>query len=193
MARSLAAGSAGWGIVWIAVLSVGREGMESALFIWATVRSSIEQTGALTTAGVLTGRALGIGLGWVVYRGARRIDMRRFFTWTGLFLIFVVAGIVSYGVGDLQEAGILPGIFTHAWDLSDHLPAAHSPLFWLYTLAQAMFQFSLQPTVLQVIAWWVYIVPVLALFLRQIRSSAAPGNRGTSSAQTPSQPTAARS
>lgn len=174
MARSLAAGSAGWGIVWIAVLSVGREGMESALFIWATVRSSIQQSVGLTTAGVLTGLALGIGLGWVVYRGARRIDMSRFFTWTGLFLIFVVAGIVSYGVSDLQEAGVLPGIFTHAWDLSAHLPAAHSPLFWLYVLAQAVFQFSLQPTVLQVIAWWVYIVPVLSLFLLQLRS---PGRR----------------
>lgn len=172
MAGTLSSHAAGWGVVWIAVLSVGREGMETALFIWATVRSSVEHDVALTTAGVLVGLALGIGLGWVVYRGARRIDMRRFFTWTGIFLILVVAGIVSYGVGDLQEAGVLPGIFSPAWDLSGLLPPTHSPLHWLYVLAQAVFQFSLQPTVLQVIAWVAYLVPVLVLFLRQVRSSA---------------------
>ena len=95
--------------------------------------------------------------------------MHRFFSWTGLFLIFVVAGIVSYGIGDLQEAGVLPGVFHHAWDLSAWLPENSSPLFWLYVLLQAMFQVNLQPTVLQVIAWWVYLVPVLFFFLRQVR------------------------
>ncbi|WP_207543985.1 FTR1 family protein, partial [Rothia kristinae] len=52
MAGSLAKDAKGWGVVWIAVLAVGREGVETALFIWATVRSSIEQTAFLTTAGV---------------------------------------------------------------------------------------------------------------------------------------------
>ncbi|KTR38350.1 iron uptake transporter permease EfeU [Rothia kristinae] len=172
MAGSLAKDAKGWGVVWIAVLAVGREGVETALFIWATVRSSIEQNAFLTTAGVITGLVLAVILGWVVFRSTRRINMHRFFSWTGLFLIFVVAGIVSYGIGDLQEAGVLPGVFHHAWDLSAWLPENSSPLFWLYVLLQAMFQVNLQPTVLQVIGWWLYLVPVLFFFLRQVRGSA---------------------
>lgn len=162
--RSLVERSSGWGMVGIAVLAVGREGVETALFIWATVRSSIETNAVATTAGVVTGLLLALLLGHLVYRGARTIDLRRFFSVTSCFLILVAAGICSYGVGDLQEAGVLPGVMNHAWDLSGSLPAAGSPLFWLYVLGQAIFQVNLQPTILQVIAWIAYFVPVAALY-----------------------------
>ncbi|WP_178945248.1 iron uptake transporter permease EfeU [Kocuria sp. TGY1127_2] len=168
--RSLVGGSGGWGMVWLAVLAVGREGVETALFIWATVRSSIQTNVLATTTGVLTGLVLSVALGWIVYRGARRINMRLFFSATGYFLIVVTAGICAYGIGDLQEAGVLPGIMSHAWDLSNRLPAITSPLFWTYTLGQAVFQVNLQPTVLQVLAWVVYLVPTVFLFTRQVSS-----------------------
>lgn len=168
--RSLARQSSGWGIVGLATLAVGREGVETALFIWATVQSSIQNNILATTAGVVVGLILAVLLGWAVYRGARRINLRLFFAVTGYFLILVTAGIASYGVGDLQESGVLPGIMTHAWDLSSHLPASTSPVYWLYVVGQAIFQINLQPTVLQTIAWCVYFVPVVVLFA--IRTSA---------------------
>ena len=169
LSRTLAEGGSGWGVVWIAVVAVGREGVETALFIWATVRSSIESSTMQTTAGVVTGLALAIVLGVLVYQGAVRINFRIFFAATGYFLVVVAAGIVAYGVGDFQEAGVLPGIMSHAWDLSAHLPNSTSPLYWLYVLLQAMFQLNLQPTVLQVVGWCLYIVPVLVLLTLQIR------------------------
>lgn len=169
LSRTLSAGSSGWGVVWIAVIAVGREGVETALFVWATVRSSIENSTMQTTLGVLTGLLIAIVLGVLLYQGAVRINFRVFFAVTGYFLVLVAAGIVAYGVGDFQEAGVLPGIMDHAWDLSDHLPATTSPLHWLYVLLQAMFQFNLQPTVLQVVGWLLYIVPVLVLLTIQIR------------------------
>lgn len=169
LSRTLAEGGSGWGVVWIAVVAVGREGVETALFIWATVRSSIESSTMQTTAGVVTGLALAIVLGVLVYQGAVRINFRIFFAATGYFLVVVAAGIVAYGVGDFQEAGVLPGIMSHAWDLSAHLPNSTSPLHWLYVLLQAMFQLNLQPTVLQVVGWGLYIVPVLVLLTVQIR------------------------
>lgn len=169
LSRTLAEGGSGWGVVWIAVVAVGREGVETALFIWATVRSSIESSTMQTTAGVVTGLALAIVLGVLVYQGAVRINFRIFFAATGYFLVVVAAGIVAYGVGDFQEAGVLPGIMSHAWDLSAHLPNSTSPLYWLYVLLQAMFQLNLQPTVLQVVGWGLYIVPVLVLLTLQIR------------------------
>ena len=113
LSRTLAEGGSGWGVVWIAVVAVGREGVETALFIWATVRSSIESSTMQTTAGVVTGLALAIVLGVLIYQGAVRINFRIFFAATGYFLVVVAAGIVAYGVGDLQEASVLPGIMSH--------------------------------------------------------------------------------
>ena len=107
-------------------------------------------------------------LGVLIYQGAVRINLRVFFAVTGYFLVVVAAGIVAYGVGDLQEANVLPGFTNHAWDLSRYLPDGASPFHWLYVLLQAMFQFNLQPTVLQVVGWWVYIVPTLVLLTLQI-------------------------
>ena len=168
LSKTLAEGGSGWGVVWIAVVAVGREGVETALFVWATVRSSIESSTMQTTAGVITGLVLAIVLGVLIYQGAVRINLRVFFAVTGYFLVVVAAGIVAYGVGDLQEANVLPGFTNHAWDLSRYLPDGASPFHWIYVLLQAMFQFNLQPTVLQVVGWWVYIVPTLVLLTLQI-------------------------
>ena len=184
LSRTLSGDGSGWGVVWIAVVAVGREGVETALFIWATVRSSIETSTMQTTAGVVTGLALAIVLGVLIYQGAVRINFRIFFATTGYFLVVVAAGIVAYGVGDFQEAGVLPGIMSHAWDLSAHLPDSASPLYWLYVLLQAMFQLNLQPTVLQVVGWCLYIVPVLVLLTLQIRGSRPSPRRGIAADQT---------
>ncbi|WP_067779201.1 iron uptake transporter permease EfeU [Actinomyces vulturis] len=166
LAQSLAKDASGWGVVWIAILAVGREGVETALFIWTTVKSSVETSTLTTTAGVLSGLILAFVLGYALYRGAIRFNLRKFFTVTGYFLVIVAAGIVSYGVGDLQEAGVLPGIMSHAWDYSAHLPGVNSPIRWLYEVGNAMFQVNLNPTVLQVVAWWVYIIPVTYMLYR---------------------------
>lgn len=185
MAGSLSKRSSGWGIVWLAILAVGREGAETALFIWATVRSSVENSVLATTAGVICGLLLAIVLGWVIYRGSRRINMKLFFSVTGYFLILVAAGIFSYGIGDLQEAGVLPGIMTRAWDFSAHLPDPGSPVYWLYVLGQAIFQVNVAPTVLQTIGWIVYILPVVILFGRQVHG----GRRTTGAVAPTSSPT----
>lgn len=154
----------GQGVVWIAVVAVGREGMETSLFVWATVRSAYEHRVSLTVLGLASGFAVAIVVGYLIYRGAVRINLRRFFLVTGYLLVLVAAGIVSYGIGDLQEAGVLPRLSTHAWDLSHLLPDQGSPLRWLWVVGEATFQVNLQPTVLQVIGWWAYLVPVATLF-----------------------------
>ena len=169
LSKTLSGGSSGWGIIWIAVVAVGREGVETALFVWTTVRSSIETSTMQTTLGVITGLLIAIVLGVLLYQGAVRINFRVFFAATGYFLVVVAAGIFAYGIGDFQEVGVLPGTMDHAWDLSAHLPEHASPLRWVYELLQAMFQFNLQPTVWQTVGWFLYIVPVLVLLTLQIR------------------------
>ena len=84
-----------------------------------------------------------------------------FFTWTGVLLILVAAGIFKYGVHDFQEAGVLPGLNNLAFDISGVL----DPTSWYAALLAGMFNITAAPTVLEAVAWVAYAVPVLVLFL----------------------------
>lgn len=154
-------------LVLVAMLAVGREGLETALFLWSTTEAVSRDTDA--TWQPLLGAALGILtailLGYLLYRGAISINLSKFFTWTGAFLILVAGGVLSYGVHDLQEAGILPGLNNLAWDVSDTI----DPSTWYATLLKGIFNFSPQTTVLEATVWFLYVVPVMTLFLLTIR------------------------
>lgn len=147
----------------LALLSVGREGLETALFLWAGAQASGSTAEPLI--GALLGIALAVVLGWAVYRGAVRLDLRRFFAWTGGFLVVVAAGVLSYAVHDLQEAGILPGLNALAYDISHHVP----PSSWYGTVLKGTVNFSPAPTWLELTVWWLYIVPVMTLHVRTVR------------------------
>ena len=167
-AAQLASGS-DWGVVWIAFIAVAREGIETALFVWATIKSSAENAIAAPALGVVTGLLVAVVIGWLIYTGAARINLSIFFNITGLLLIFVAAGIVSYGIGDLQEASVIPGWGTHIYDIPAYLDGSlYSWLTtssWWWTLLEAMFNVNASPTHLQLIGWVLYIVIILPLFL----------------------------
>ncbi|MFE3327393.1 iron uptake transporter permease EfeU [Streptomyces sp. NPDC059176] len=150
-------------LVATAFLAVGREGLETALFVWASVRASSDgTTGPLV--GVLLGIATAIVLGWLFYRGALRINLAKFFTWTGGMLVVVAAGVLAYGVHDLQEARFLGGLADKAFDVSATIP----PDSWYGTLLKGVFNFQPDPTVVQLSVWALYLVPTLALFLAPV-------------------------
>ena len=167
-AAQLASGSE-WGVVWIAFIAVVREGIETALFVWATIKSSAENAIAAPALGVVTGLVVAVIIGWLIYTGAARINLSIFFNITGLLLIFVAAGIVSYGIGDLQEASVIPGWGTPIYDITAYLDGSvYSWLTtssWWWTLLEAMFNANAAPTHLQLIGWVLYIVIILPLFL----------------------------
>ena len=154
---------AGLGLVLVAFLAVGREGIETALFIWAAVQA----TGATTMP--LLGAALGIltaiGLGVLIYAGMLKINLSKFFTYTGAILIVVAAGVLSYGVHDLQEAGLLPGLNALAFNVSAAVP----PDSWYGTLLKGTLNFSPATTWLEMFAWLAYAVPTLTLFITKSR------------------------
>jgi high-affinity iron transporter len=161
-------------VVGIAFLAVVREGLETTLLFFASAQGA-------TTAWPLVGLAAGLGtsvvIGALLYAGAVRINMTKFFTASGVLLIVVAAGIFKYGVHDFQEAGVLPGLSAHAFDVSGAL----DPSSWWGALVGGLFNITAQPTVLEMIAYGVYLVPVLALFLlpgrlwaRPARTAAAP-------------------
>jgi high-affinity iron transporter len=153
---------AGWGLVLVAFLAVGREGIETALFIWAAVQATGSSTFPLL--GAALGLLVAIVLGYLIYRGVLRINLSSFFTYTGLFLIIVAAGVLSYGVHDLQEAGVLPGSESFAFDVSSAIP----PASWYGTLLKGTINFSPATTWLQAVVWTLYVVPVLTVFIRRV-------------------------
>jgi high-affinity iron transporter len=170
------AAEGGWfALVLVAVLAVGREGLETALFLWSTTEAITRDSDA--TWQPLLYAALGIAtavvLGYLLYRGAIKINLSRFFAWTGGFLILVAAGVLSYGVHDLQEAGVLPGLNSLAWDVSDTL----DPNTWYATLLKGIFNFSPATTWLELGVWIAYVVPVMALFVIGVRRRRAPASR----------------
>ncbi len=167
-----AADAGRWSLTIVAMLAVGREGLETALFLWAATQAAAGGTGS--TTGPLLGAALGLVLamvlGYLIYRGALKINLGRFFTWTGAFLIVIAAGVLAYGVHDLQEAGLLPGLNNLAFDVSGVIP----PTSWYGTVLKGVFNFSPATTVLQAAAWLLYFIPTLAIFLYQKRQRTHP-------------------
>jgi len=154
---------AGWGLVLVAFLAVGREGLETALFIWAAVQASGSTT--LPLVGASLGIAVSVVLAYLIYRGVLSINLSKFFTYTGVFLIVVAGGVLAYGVHDLQEAGFLPGLGTLAFDVTAAVP----PDSWYGTLLKGVFNFSPATTVLEAAAWLAYVIPVMTLFLLSVR------------------------
>jgi high-affinity iron transporter len=155
-------------VVTVAFLAVAREGLETAVFFFSSVQSAGGGT-ALPLAGFLIGIAASVLLGWLLYRGAVRVNLSKFFTVTGVLLIFVAAGVFGYGIHDLQEAAILPGLHTLAFDVSAYVPASS----WYGTLLKGIFNFSPQTTVLEAIVWVGYVGIVLTLFLLPQRTTVA--------------------
>jgi high-affinity iron transporter len=172
-----AIGRGGSSLVVLATLAVGREGLETALFVWAAAKASGSNTHPL--AGGALGLMVATVLGVLVFRGSVRLDLGKFFRWTGGLLVFVAAGVLSYGIHDLQEAGILPGLDSIAFDVSTTIP----PSSWYGTLLKGTVNFSPRTTRLELAAWFAYVVPVLTLFLRTVRAKPSPPS--SSSAPSP--------
>ncbi|GAA2031311.1 FTR1 family protein [Agromyces tropicus] len=164
--------------VLIGALAVGREGVETALFVWANVAGGSDPV--LGTLGAVLGILTAVGISWGIARGLVRINLSRFFTWTGVFLVIVAAGVLAYGIGDLQEAAVIPG-GAPAYDLVGLVP----PGSWYGALLTGIFNFSPEPTWAQVVGWVLYVGIVLPLYLRVMRHRPTPKPVGATDAAAP--------
>lgn len=146
-------------IAGIAFVAVIREGLETALLFYAAAQGATSTVTPLLaiTAGIATSVLIGVGL----YAGAIRVNLSKFFTISGVLLIFVAAGIFKYGIHDFQEAGVLPGLNNLAFDITGVL----DPASWYGAAISGMFNITGAPTVLETVAYLAYLLPVLAVFL----------------------------
>ena len=183
--RALTSGGV-WALVAIGFVSVAREGIETTLLLWSMVQSFGDAPSALL--GALLGLVVAALIGWLIARGAVKLDLRRFFAWTGGFLVIVAAGVLAYALMDLQEAGALPGPFTAAAPIDAvtggvAIGWAGFPFGWAFdvsatiapggplaSILQATVGFMPAMTWLQVIAWTLYILIVGSMYIRGLRS-----------------------
>jgi high-affinity iron transporter len=140
-------------LVLLTVASVGREGVETALFLFATVRAS---SPVAASVGAGCGLATAVVLGWLLYRGTYRLDLRAFFNVTSLLLLLVGAGLLARGAGELQEAGIVPALVDRLWNTSGVL----NQTSLLGNLMEAMFGYTSTPSLLQVVVYALYLAAV---------------------------------
>jgi high-affinity iron transporter len=159
--RSLAGN--GLGIMVVAFLAVGREGIETALFIWAAASATGETW--LPLVGAILGLGAAAFLGYLIYLGSLRMNLRKFFTWSGALLVLVAAGVLVYGIAEWQEAGLIPGYGMNAFDASAAIPADS----WYGVLLRGTVGFSPEMTWLQVVVWLLFVGITLTAFLRMSR------------------------
>lgn len=152
-------------LVAVAFFSVIREGIETSVFIWSASRATGNDTNPVL--GAALGLFLSAALGYLLYRGALRMNLSKFFKYTGTFLIVVAAGIFVYGVGELQEIDWLPFLTQTSFDLSALIPKES----WFETLLRGTISFKTAPTVLETLVWFSYVIPVGYLYLRPTKKS----------------------
>lgn len=168
----------GWAVATVAFLAVAREGLETALFLWAAAEATdggaaegaTGATGAAPLVGALLGLAVAVALGWAVYRGAVRVNLGAFFLWTGLGLVLIAGGVLAYGIHELQEAGLITFGTGTAYDLSGVLSTDGA----VGTILKGLVNYTPAPTWAQVVAWLAYVSVATVAYLSVVRGPARP-------------------
>ena len=155
-------------VAMVAFLAVVREGLETAIFLWAGIRSSGEATTAVI--GAILGLATAVVLGFLMYKGAVKLNLTALFTWTGALLVIVAGGILRYAVHEFQEVGWLPGEDNVAFDLTSTFPADGV----IATFARGLLSITPSMTWLEVVVWLAYVIPTLIAFFWVISRRSAP-------------------
>jgi high-affinity iron transporter len=170
--RALTEGTV-FGLVALAFTAVIREGLETSLFLVGLGASSRDGA-ASVLVGALAGLGIAVVLGAAFYRGARVINLRTFFRWTGIALIFIAAGLLSSAVHEFIEIGWIKFGTGTAFDVSAVLPheaIAGAPDGLPLIVGQflrALLGYNSRPEILTLVVWGGYVVIVLALFLRPV-------------------------
>jgi len=145
-------------LVALAFLAVIREGVETVLFLIPIM--SFQGTGIEILLAGLAGLAFAVGVGWAIFALGLRVNLRRFFTVTGVVLIFVAAGLVAFAIAEFGEAGLFANVGS-AFDLNQVLPD-NGPIG---SILRGLFGYRSEPTPLELLGYVAYLVPVLVLFV----------------------------
>ena len=162
----------------LAFSSVGREGIETTLFLFAG--STNESSNALFVTGGILGFVIAAAAGVVLYYGSARLPLKQFFLGSAVVLMVLAAGLLANAVADLHEATIVRELGSRPWDTESFISMTSTLGKFLHTVLG----YDSAPAISQIVLYWVYLVVVLGAYLlwptarpaRPVESAAAPAN-----------------
>lgn len=160
---ALGSGSA-LGLIGLAFFVVVREGIETVLFLFAATRTT--ESPFLSLLGGIIGLAIAITIGYGIYKGTSRLNLKTFFNVTSLLLILFAAGLLAHGIHEFQEAKLIPTVVEHIWDIN-HIIAEDSVFGRFLT---AIFGYNANPSLVEFVSYLTYLVLVMASYFCPILS-----------------------
>lgn len=162
---AVASGST-YALAGLAFFAVLREGLETALFlIGASVGSSSSFEQAI---GGVAGLAIAVVIGYLIYKGSSRVNLRSFFMWTGVLVLLFAAGLLAKGVHEFQEAGLIGSVNEHVWDVSS-VTWLNPGETWFADLLKGLFGWNPAPSLEMLLVYFAYVIPVGLSFLSGAR------------------------
>jgi len=155
--------SSSFALMGLAFIAVVREGIETALFLFAATRET--ESTSLSIIGGVIGLIIAISMGYAIYKGTSKLNLRAFFNVTGFLLILFAAGLTAYGIHEFQEAGVIPIIIEHIWDINNFLPDKST----FGNFMSAIFGYNGNPSLIEVIVYTGYLATITLLFFNVFR------------------------
>jgi high-affinity iron transporter len=160
----------GLALIGMAFLAVAREGLETVVFLLATFQQNL---GWQAPVGAFLGYGAAIAVGIGIYLGGINLNLRRFFRWTGAFIILVAAGLLASSVRAAHEAGLWNYLQTTVFDASDVLPQ-HG---LIGSILAGILGYNDAPSASELIAYFGYLIPTLFLFFAGGKSKTQPAGQ----------------
>jgi high-affinity iron transporter len=157
-------------LVFIAIL---REGIETVIFLSAASLVSANNS----MFGALAGIVAAIILGYAIFLGSMKINIKKFFNITSILLILFAAGLVAHGIHELQEAQIIPTVREHIWNINPAVnPDGSYPLLHekgnFGSILKSLFGYNGNPSLVEVLSYLAYLAFVFVLWKKIERAQA---------------------
>ena len=153
------------GLFFLVFVSVLREGIELVIFLGAASLVSKDNN----LIGAILGIVLAIILGYVIFSGLMKANINKFFSITSILLILFAAGLIAHSINEFEEAGIIPIVIEHVWDINPAMningsyPAWHEN-GWLGSILKGLFGYNGDPSLLELIGYFVYLIIITAIW-----------------------------
>lgn len=154
------------GLFFLTFVGVAREGIETVIFLQAATIQS--DAGSVLTGGIL-GIVIAIALAYILFKGVAKVPLRSFFTFTSVLLIFFAAGLMAHGVHELEEAGVVPIVIEHLWDINPEVvqegvyPLMHEKGA-VGSLLAGLFGYNGNPSLVEVLTYLAYMVVIFLVW-----------------------------
>jgi high-affinity iron transporter len=162
--QALSSSKVNYGIFALAFISVFREGIETILFLYGVMMKE----GSLSISLSLLGAFIGVGIGVLIFVQGKKVPLKTFFNVSSVLLIFVAAGMLAYGVHELESAGLIPN-YGRIWDINPvKLSDGSYPLFHdkghIGSLFKGLFGYNGDPSMIELISWFLTVTGLMVMW-----------------------------